>query len=367
MQFSIPQPTLAAALQTLIQVVQKKSVLQILNYLRMETNGDTLTLETTNLNTSIRVTNTVSNAEPGTLILEARLFHDVVTSITKTATLHFHTEEDQLTLAYESATMQFTTMDANDFPQFPYEIETPSFAIPGSDLLRLTSKSAFAVAKDATRPNLNGVLLESDGTTITLTATDGHRLGSASIPCNAPETNSILQPSTLQIVNKLKADSVTMAFSPDRVQMDVGNVRINAKLIEGPYPRYRNVVPQQFERTATIATNKLLTSVKSVTKMAKEVKGYIRLDFDYNTVRLGPNQGTLVASVPVESSHGDFPFTIGFDGKYLQELLAKVDTPTMQICMNKNLGAVVFKPVQPGFQVDTTSMYLLLMPVHLEY
>ena len=201
MKFNIKKSVLQEALQIAISAIPNKSTLQILNDYSLRLEGNTLEICATDLNLGVRIKLEVEGERDGEALINARKFSDLVKALVPSCENVSIDVQDHLTRIKwsEKGQASITSFDASDFPPFP-EVEGNTLTLAASELAFLVEKTAFAVSTDNTRQNLNGVFMEAKDGKISMVATDGHRMGRASIEQEGAnlESGVIVLPKVLQ-------------------------------------------------------------------------------------------------------------------------------------------------------------------------
>ena len=368
MKFNIKKSVLQEALQIAISAIPNKSTLQILNDYSLRLEGNTLEICATDLNLGVRIKLEVEGERDGEALINARKFSDLVKALVPSCENVSIDVQDHLTRIKwsEKGQASITSFDASDFPPFP-EVEGSTLTLAASELAFLVEKTAFAVSTDNTRQNLNGVFMEAKDGKISMVATDGHRMGRASIEQEGAnlESGVIVLPKVLQLVLRLakNEDSVEICTTETHVLFRIGATQIISKLIEGPYPNYRAVIPQNFERTVQANATELLDKVHCILPMANPRTHQIRFQMDGNNMELSatdPDVGGETREALAVTHNGEGSFSIGFDGRYFYEILGMCKSEEVVLKMNTPIGACIIEPVG-----DDMGFSFLLMPLRL--
>ena len=182
-------------------------------------------------------------------------------------------------------------------------------------------------------------------------------------------TNSleVVYPDGSAVTNTIdwaKGDStVEVRTSATHILFNTGSIQVISKLYEGPYPSYRSVIPQQFERTAQANTTEFQNKIRSVISMANARTRKIRLQFDGNILELSatdPDVGGDSREALAITHNGEGSFCIGFNGQFLAEILGMCKSEEVIMKMNNPLGACIIEPVG-----ENMNFSFLLMPTHL--
>ena len=370
MKFTIQKNVLQDALQAAISAVPNKSTIQILNNFSLRLEGNFLEVSATDLDLGIRVKVEVQGERDGAVVINARKLFDQVKSLVDPSitNITFDAQDYLVKIQWsERGKASIIGFDANDFPPFP-EIENgETLNIAASELAFLAEKTLFATSTDSTRLSLNGVFLEAKDGKISMVATDGHRLGRAAIDQEGAElSNGVIIPhKALQyILHMAKGDStVEVRTSATHILFNTGSIQVISKLYEGPYPSYRSVIPQQFERTAQANTTEFQNKIRSVISMANARTHKVRLQIDGNTMELSasdPDVGGDSREALAVTHNGEGSFSIGFDGRYITEIFGMCKSEETIMKMNNPIGACIIEPVG-----DDMGFSFLLMPTHL--
>ena len=370
MKFSIDKTVLQNVLKSAITAVPNKSTIQVLNNFSLRLEGNFLEVSATDLDLGIRVKVEVQGERDGAVVINARKFSDLINNLVDPSitTISLDVQDYLAKIQWsEKGKASITGFDASDFPPFP-EIEngeTLNFA--ASELAFLAEKTLFATSTDSTRLNLNGVYLEAKDGKISMVATDGHRLGRASIDQEGAnlENGVIIPKKVLQhILHVAKSDSnIEVRTSATHILFNTDSTQVISKLYEGPYPNYRAVIPQNFERTVQANATELLDKVHCILPMANPRTHQIRFQMDGNNMELSatdPDVGGETREALAVTHNGEGSFSIGFDGRYFYEILSMCKSEEVVLKMNTPIGACIIEPVG-----DDMGFSFLLMPLRL--
>ena len=370
MRFVIDKTTFQDVLQAAINAVPNKSTIQILNNFALRLEGNFLEVSATDLNLGIRAQVEVQGERDGSVVINARKLLEIVKSLVDPSITNvtMDVQDFLATIQWsERGKASITGFDASDFPPFPEVSEGEALNFAASELAFLAEKTAFACSTDTIRLNLNGVYLEAKDGVISMIATDGHRLGRAVIEQEGANlTNGAIIPKkALQLIlHMVKPDAtVEVRTSATHILFSTGTTQVISKLFEGPYPNYRAVIPQNFERTVQLNTTEFQNKMRSVLAMANARTHKVRLQIDGNNMELSasdPDVGGDSREAIAVTHNGDGNFSIGFDGRYLTEIFSMCKSEETIMKMNNPIGACIIEPVG-----ENLGFSFLLMPTHL--
>ena len=370
MKFQIEKNVFLDVLQSAINAVPNKSTIQILNNFALRLEGNFLEVSATDLDLGIRVKVEVQGERDGSVVINARKLLELVKSLVDPSLTMVSVDvQDYLAKIQwsERGKASITGFDASDFPPFPEVDDGETLSFSTTELAFLAEKTMFACSTDSIRLSLNGVYLEAKDDKISMIATDGHRLGRATIDREgATLTNGAIIPKkALQhILHMAKSDAtIEVRTSATHILFSTGDTQVISKLYEGPYPNYRAVIPQSFERTVQLNTVEFQNKMRSVISMANARTHKVRLQIEGNTMELSasdPDVGGDSREALAVTHNGEGNFSIGFDGRYITEIFGMCKSEETIMKMNNPIGACIIEPVG-----DDMGFKFLLMPTHL--
>jgi DNA polymerase-3 subunit beta len=367
-KFESQKSVLLEALQIAQNAVPNKTTLQVLNNFLLKLTGNQLEITATDLDLTIIHSVEVQGSQDGSVVVNAKKFVEVVRELADLP-VFFSVEDYVVHLRSETGFhCNLVGFDASEYPSMPEETEKHHFSMSVQDLKFLYEKSSFAVSTDVTtRISLTGVYWECRNGQLLMVGTDGHRLGKAQTNVEAPEMSPgvLLPPRALAQVMKF-SDNVEAGFqvsiSDANVRFQSENVTIYSKQIEGPYPDYEKVIPQDLSRTVQVPKEELISVLRRVSTMAHSKTRQVKFTFHKDSLVLsaknqdlgGDSEESLLISYNDEETH------VGFNAGYVLEVLKLIDTEMVQIKLNSNLGATVFEPVG-----SDSSYFFIVMPLRL--
>ena len=370
MKFQIEKNVFLDVLQSAINAVPNKSTIQILNNFALRLEGNFLEVSATDLDLGIRVKVEVQGERDGSVVINARKLLELVKSLVDPSITMVSVDvQDYLAKIQwsERGKASITGFDASDFPPFPEVDDGETLSFSTTELAFLAEKTTFACSTDSIRLSLNGVFLEAKDNKISMIATDGHRLGRATIDREGASLSNgaIIPKKALQhILHMAKSDAtIEVRTSATHILFSTGDTQVISKLYEGPYPNYRAVIPQTFERTVQLNTVEFQNKMRSVISMANARTHKVRLQIDGNTMELSasdPDVGGDSREALAVTHNGEGSFSIGFDGRYITEIFGMCKSEETIMKMNNPIGACIIEPVG-----ENLGFSFLLMPTHL--
>ncbi len=328
--------------------------------------GSGLELTATDLETGVRMRSERVDVEAAgeALIPADKLAQIVRESVDPTITIE--TEGDSATITGRDSRFKVFGYASGDFPPVPSFDGEPDFTLAASELHRLIAMTLFATAKENSRYAINGVLMERSGDNLTVVATDGHRLALARGTCEggSDETRSAIIPAkALQLLLRLFDDaeeSVRVQLKDGRVLFATDKATLSSNLVEGNFPPYKDVIPKDGDRKATLATDVLISAVRRAQLLTNEESKGVRMAFSESGLKLtsrAPEMGEAEIDVEVPHYTGE-PIEIGFNPAYLLDALKVVDREQVELEMKAGN--------KPGVLRTGPNFLYVVMPVNLQ-
>ena len=325
-----------------------------------------LELTATDLELGIRMTSErVGVEQAGEALIPADKLSQIVReSVDPTITIE--TEGDSATITGRDSRFKVFGYAAGDFPAVPAFTGDADFTLAASELHRLIAMTLFATAKENSRYAINGVLMERDGDKLTVVATDGHRLAMAKGTCETGGEGTraaIIPAKALQLLLRLFDDAeeiVKVQLKDGRVLFNTDKATLTSNLVEGNFPPYKDVIPKDGDRKATLQTDVFISAVRRASLLTNEESKGVRMAFGPEGLKLtsrAPEMGEAEIDIEVPEYSGE-PIEIGFNPNYLLDALKVVDREQIQLEMKAGN--------KPGVLRTGDNFLYVVMPVNLQ-
>jgi DNA polymerase-3 subunit beta len=344
MEFVIQKGNLVKELQTVTGVVEKRATLPILANLLLETENGGLQVGASDLEVTIRGTTEATVVKPGSVTLPAGKLHEIARSLPDAEVQFKLLERNQVSITCERVRYRISGQPRDEFPKFPELDASSGVELPVPLVREMIERVAFAITTEDPRYALNGALLLLENGSISMVATDGHRLAFISrkvdISPSGGEVRVIVPKKALHEVHKLASemvDEATVTFGQvgKQVFFDVGGHRLTSTMLEGNFPRYENVMPDSCGTEIKLPTHAFSDAVRRVSLLASDRYG--------RAVKLQLGDGKLEVSSETEMGEAhetlaveyDGPdVQIGFNARYLLDFLSAVGTEAIRLELN---------------------------------
>ena len=367
MKLSVPRDSLSAALQLVGRAVSTRGALPSLGGVLAVAGENSLTLRATDMELALTAGAEGAKVErEGTVLLPGRLFADVVRSLPPgDVELELRSEQRDVEIAAGGARFHLRTLPAEDFPRLP-EVEGETARLPAAPLAATIDLVARAASRDEVRPILTGVLVQTEGSKLTMVATDSYRLSvkhtaleaDISQPLDANVPARALR-ELARIVAAQGADEVEIALPRNQIVFRVGGTVLSSRLIEGQFPSWRQLIPESFEHDVRLPREEFLEIARRISQLAQR-NAPLRLAFEEGQLTVAaetPDIGDASEAMPAPYS-GD-PLEIAFNPQFLVEGVESVDTEQVAIQLSSPLRPGLLRPV------DGDEFSYLVMPIRL--
>ena len=334
MKVTIERAQLAKSLAHVHRVVERRNTIPILANVLLRASKSNVELKATDLDLEIVETAPGEGKQTGSTTVPAHMIYDIVRKLPEGAQVELQSAADGTQLQVRAGRSKFTlqALPETDFPDLAAGEMTHSFSIASADLKRLIDRTQFAISIEETRYYLNGIYLHAIDDKLRAVATDGHRLAQAEI--KAPKGTKgmpgvIIPRKTVTEVQRLiddAGDEVKIELSATKIRFSLGNAVLTSKLIDGTFPDYARVIPAANDKTLIVDKGEFMSAVDRVSTVSSERGRAVKLALTDGKLTLSvitPDPGSATEELEVE--YGAEALDIGFNGRYLLDILQQVE------------------------------------------
>jgi DNA polymerase-3 subunit beta len=354
------QANLLEALQSVAGIVERRHTLPILANVLLRKNAGAVEFTTSDLEIQVR-TNADLGGDAGQLstTVGARKLIDILRSLPADQVVTLTANQNKLTLQGGKSRFTLQTLPADDFPLVNESVDFgPTFAVPQKTLRGLINQVHFAMAVHDIRYYLNGILFIAEGKTLTLVATDGHRLalGQAQLENDVPSKQEVILPrkTVLELQRLLKDEDTTieMRFANNQAKFNFSGMEFVTKLVEGKFPDYNRVIPKNHKNSVTLGRAPLLASLQRAAILTSEKFKGVRVNIEPGVLRIASsNAEQEEAKEELEIDYSGDAIEIGFNVTYLIDVLANSPHDMVKLELQDSSASALFSvPEQPGFK-----------------
>lgn len=304
-------------------------------------------------------------SEPGAICVQAPLLRDLVAKLSDNE-VTLTIEEGHFYLRTNMSEWRMLALPADDFPPMPAVETVSELRLNMGEFRRSVDGVAFAVADDTSRPILTGVLLEYNGSRLTMVATDTHRLAVLKMDKEGigSEMKAVVPEKALKAIKTLPLDDgaeVTIMFDDTRITVDTGDGRVVSQLLMGTYPQWEKVVPAEATRSWTLDRAELIENVGRAMILAKDNANRIKFSGHGDQITISArseDKGEAKEEVATLSKNGDIE--IAFNGRYVMEALNALNCDAVIADMTESSRPALFRATE-----EEGGHYCVIMPMAL--
>src|SRR5712671_6664532 len=358
-------------------IVEKKSTMPILASVLLEaTTAETgqgrLRVSAFDLEIGVTGTHPAEVLKPGSVALKHKELYDIVRALPEKTAVLRREANNRVRITSGTAEFNIVGQPAEDFPPFPRAEKVALVPVDPAQLLEMIEKTQFAISADETRHNLNGVYFESTQGNVRMVATDGHRLSLIERPApgNFNMTKGVIVPRKgLFELRRLLGEESTgpceLGFTESSGVFRRGDLTMVMRLIDGVFPDYMQVIPKEADRTVTVDRPRLLDTLKRMSILSSDRStNAVKFELQKDMLRVtsqNPDLGDAKEEIPV--AYGGTPLQIGFNARYLMDVLSVMEAPQMNVELCDELSPGVLKPI--GEAGAATRYTAVIMPMRI--
>ena len=359
------QDKVLAALQAVSGIVERRHTLPILANVLVRKQGKQVELTTSDLEIQVRTTVEFEGDDGDfSTTIGARKLIDILRSMPSDQTVSLTSNQNKMTLQGGKSRFTLQTLPADDFPLVQEAADFgPAFSVPQKTLKGLINQVHFAMAVHDIRYYLNGILFVAEGKTLTLVATDGHRLALAQAETDTemPKQEVILPRKTVLELMRLLKDGgkgddesapIEMRFAGNQAKFSFSGMEFVTKLVEGKFPDYNRVIPKNHRFHVILGRQPLLAALQRAAILTSEKFKAVRLSFEPGLLSIASsNAEQEEAKEELEIDYGGDQIETGFNVTYLMDVLANMSQNMVRVDLNDSSSSALLSiPEHTGFK-----------------
>ena len=356
-------------LQTVSGIVERRHTLPVLANVLIKKEHQRLTFTSTDIEIQIRTSVELdTETEAVQTTVNAKKFLDILKALPDAKEVSLKLNDSKLAIASGKSKFNLQTLPANDFPEMTLSgLFTQQINMSQKVFKDLLNKTSYSMAVQDIRYYLNGMLMIFEGNAMSVVATDGHRLAFASeqIKDTVQEKNEIILPrKTVMELQRLLQDSedpVCIEIGSNQIRFTFNNIELTSKLVEGKFPDYKKVIPQDYTNQITINRVDFQQALQRVAILSNEKIRGVRCLIDADILKISSaNTDQENAQEELDISYSGNSLDIGFNVMYLLDVLSNQKTENVIL----NFGVDASKSVLITVEQDTSFKYVV-MPMRI--
>jgi DNA polymerase-3 subunit beta len=363
LRITVSKDELASRLAIVARGVSTRTAVLVLGGIQLRAQDGRLHLAATDMEVSLRTELECSVDGEGSVVVPGRLLLDISRSLPDSdVTIEHKPEEAVVVVTSGTANYRLHTYSSEDFPRLP-DVELSSLHTVDRDaLIDTVARVGRSASRDESRPVLTGILVRFEPGKIVMAATDSYRLAVKETPVEGtlPDLEAIIPARALQELARIASgtDDLQLGLQENHVVFGADGTWLTTRRIDGQFPNYRQLLPEQFDHELVLPRDELLEVVRRVSLMAQR-NSPLRLRFaegELTVSAVTQDVGEARESLPA-------PFTgeameIGFNAEFLRDGLESVEADSIKFKL--------ISPLRPAvLEGDSDDYVYLIMPIRL--
>jgi DNA polymerase-3 subunit beta len=346
MKFTIERSDLLRSLGHVQSVVERRNTIPILSNVKIEADGDGVTLNATDMDLDIVERVGANVGTPGATTAHALTLYEIVRKLPDGADVEVEAPGDgKMTIRAGRSRFTLSCLPTEDFPVMAAGTDGHKFSLAAADLRDMIDRTRFAISTEETRYYLNGIyvhVFDRDGTPVLrAVSTDGHRLASVELPLpdGASGMPGVIVPrKTVGEIRKLideTGNDIEISLSDTKVRFAFDDTVLTSKLIDGTFPDYQRVIPVGNDKEMTVSRKLFSDAVDRVSAISSEKSRAVKLALSGDTLSLSASSAEHgSAQEEIEVGYGGDDLEIGFNAGYLLDIARQIDGDTASFMLS---------------------------------
>lgn len=367
MKFSVSSAALLKKLSLCNGAIGSNPLISILEDFLFVLDGNVLTISATNLETRITTSIEVSAEESGEVAVPARMLIDTLKGLPDQP-INFEMNPSNFGVEITSSFGKYklTGVDPEDFPSTPEETELEGISVSSEVLGSAVANCLFATSNDELRLAMTGLFVQIDYKNITFVATDAHKLVKFrvdGVEGDVVQSFIIPKKGLALLKSNLSGDeTVSMNFNKTNIFFESETWKIVIRLLDAAYPDYNSVIPQNNTNELSISKSDLLNSLKRISIYSNKSTYQVVLNINEGSLTMSAQDLDFSneATEQLTCAYGGEPMTIGFNAKYLIEMLNVIQSDEVTLLLENPETPGILLPAE---QNENEELKMLVMPV----
>ncbi|MDR1698543.1 MAG: DNA polymerase III subunit beta [Prevotellaceae bacterium] len=372
MKFNVSSAELLSRLQAISRVINSKTPLPILENFLFQLEENKLTLTASDLETTLVTSLPLSETQgTGAVAISAKLLLDTLKEFSDQP-LTFDINDENLAIVITSENGKYNAIgqSSDEFPKLPeMAAEAKALTMSVDSLATGINRTLFATADDELRPVMNGILFDIKTDALTLVASDAHKLVRfKTTEGKASEDASFIlpkKPATL-LKNILPKESgeVSVRFDEKNICFTLSNYLMFCRQVEGRYPNYNSVIPQNNPNKAIIDRQTFINTLRRISVFANQASSLVKLQFSATELQISAQDidFSISAEEKLACQYSGAPISLGFKATFLIDILANIISGEVIMEMSEPMRAGLILPFE---NEENEEVLMLLMPMVL--
>jgi len=345
----------ADGLNKILSVIDKKNINPILQYTQININNTNIELSATDTIVSAKVILPAEATANGTFCVNAKNLFDILKELPNTKIqLDLNLEENILKIVCNDIRYSLLIYKNSEYPHLIFSNNEGSFSLESNIIYEMIQKTQNSISTDETRSFLNGIFFQEMNSKLRAVATDGNRLSLYETSFNHPQNDHLINGFILPKKGVYELKKVAETYPNKEIIFNVDdsflyvnaddNYYLSIRLIAKEYPKYQSIISVKSNNTLTVEKDLFLDSLRRIKIMANEKSNGVRVYLTEREMTLTANHPSLGdASEKIAIEYNGKPIEIGFNARYLMDILTVLNTSEVSLDFNNELSPVAIK------------------------
>lgn len=373
MKFTFDRDAMIKEISIAQEIISTKNAGSILSNVLLIASNNTLTIKATDIKVNFETKVPVQVEEEGSTTVYCDKLMGILNALNE-GEIEFNqsssNDENSITVLIKpvakKSKFQIKSLSQEKFPDFDAADNVPYFEVPSKEIKEMISQTVFAVSIDETRYFMNGVYFEKKGEKFNLVATDGRRLSFASKNLLAGVNDfpaAIVHPKILNIILKHAPDegNISISIVDKMIFFKFGNYKFGSVLLEGQFPNYERVIPENQTHSFQVDRNDLVNALRQVSLMVDKKAGRIYFNIEPGKLKITSQQNDMgSADVEIPCEYASDSYVIALNYRYVEEPLRGIGTDRITFEFTEQMKAITMRP-EPS-----SDYFHIIMPMQAE-
>tara|TARA_X000000368_G_scaffold86600_2_gene65841 strand:- start:2775 stop:3902 length:1128 start_codon:yes stop_codon:yes gene_type:complete len=371
MKFIVSSSLLYKEIQVLGGIINSSNTLPILDNFLFEINNNILVLSSSDLESTMTSQIEIESTSTDKIAISAKLLTDILKTFSEQPLTFIKTDNNTIEISASNGKYSLAYLNGDEFPKQVEILDAHETVINGSDLGNAINSTIFASGTDDLRPVMSGVFFQFNSESLKFVATDAHKLVKfETTEYTASEVSEFIMPKKpLQILKGIlqtESSDLTIQHNDSNAKFIFDKSSITCRLIDGKFPNYEAVIPKDNPNVLTIDRQLFLNSARRVSLFSNKTTNQIRLKLAGSLLNISAEDFDFSnkADENLECQYSGDDIQIGFNSKFLIEMLNNLDSDMITLSMSHPNRAGIIRPlIESGESKESITM--LVMPVML--
>jgi len=367
MHFKVKPNIFLKALTVVNGVVEKKNTIPVLQNIKIQASSNNIFLCASDMDLYATSNVNCEVIQEGCTTIPAQMLFDIIRKINDQDDIEIKLENNNININCQNSKYNLPCINASEFPDIDNNEYDHNIEVDAEKFAKMIDKTRFAISNDETRYYLNGLYFHSrkinDKLEICCVATDGHRLALSNInhDQDLAEFGIIIPKKSVNEIRRIIdfGNKIKIEFSRVKIKISSQQNTITSKLIDGQFPNYNKILPQNNSKKAQINRKDFYSCIDRVSSVANDKHKSIKVTIENNKMDLEvtTNDGSFAHEF-LEIKYDDDKIVIGFNSRYLMDIISQIDNEVLTMKFDSNMSPTLI-------ETDNVNYQFVIMPIRV--